>query len=383
MFLLNAKYIGILLLIVACLSLYIVDNWRGLILEDGDTNNNTVSSLSETRQVEDVYDKSNFSEPDNEMFPRTIDFNAPCDVSAVLTSLHDPSVPLTTSLLSKLRGCAILLFFRTPRSGTTVFYYLLEKLGQSLGYKASLMRPIKRGDIQEFWVSYVNEMTTNQSLIALGVHQQAIDLVKKPIKSAIVINLIREPIEHLVSIFKMKKYGDRTETGYVKDTFGKCNISFSDYVLQNGLDYPCLKDRYTGLRFLCGNCTNCQSRKNCLEEAKNNVDSLYLSVGVSENIPAFLLVLETLLPQFFYGALDTYVKMSGLYQMFTPDVYRNETVTPEVMSYLKKELSSDIELYRFVQEKLYLVVRKVLEYRANRDLEDSRLLRNRITEQNI
>jgi len=67
MFLLNAKYIGILLLIVACLSLYIVDNWRGLILEDGDTNNNTVSSLSETRQVEDVYDKSNFSEPDNEM----------------------------------------------------------------------------------------------------------------------------------------------------------------------------------------------------------------------------------------------------------------------------------------------------------------------------
>lgn len=86
-------------------------------------------------------------------FPRTIDFNAPCDVSAVLTSLHDPSVPLTTSLLSKLRGCAILLFFRTPRSGTTVFYYLLEKLGQSLGYKASLMRPIKRGDIQEFWVS--------------------------------------------------------------------------------------------------------------------------------------------------------------------------------------------------------------------------------------
>ena len=62
---------------------------------------------------------------------------------------------------------------------------------------------------------------------------------RKPIKSAIVINLIREPIEHLVSIFKMKKYGDRTETGYVKDTFGKCNIVSKNHLIRMSSSVPC------------------------------------------------------------------------------------------------------------------------------------------------
>ena len=54
---------------------------------------------------------------------------------------------------------------------------------------------------------------------------------------------------------------------------------------------------------------NFSSKPVCLQEAKKNLDKLYLFVGISENIPGFLLVMETLLPQFFHDALKEYVNM--------------------------------------------------------------------------
>ena len=63
--------------------------------------------------------------------------------------------------------------------------------------------------------------------------------------------------------------------------------------------------------------------------------------------------------------------------MFSPDPHRNETVTPEAMAYLNKVLAPDIELYHYVQQRCYLVVKKILEYRGNNDIEDSKILRYR------
>ncbi|KAK2153915.1 hypothetical protein LSH36_281g02011 [Paralvinella palmiformis] len=79
---------------------------------------------------------------------------------------------------------------------------------------------------------------------------------------------------------------------------------------------------------------------------------------------------------------DTYVvsvmDAAGLYQMFSPDVYRNETLTPEALAFLNKELASDVELYYFVRQRFYLSMKKALEYRANTNLQDNEFLRHRI-----
>ena len=56
-----------------------------------------------------------------------------------------------------------------------------------------------------------------------------------------------------------------------------------------------------------------RKRESCLQQAKTNVETLYLSVGVSENIPAFLLVMETLLPQFFHGGMKKYIHLCKSY----------------------------------------------------------------------
>lgn len=44
-----------------------------------------------------------------------------------------------------------------------------------------------------------------------------------------------------------------------------------------------------------------------LEEAKHNLLNKYLLVGVTEQLPEFIAVLESALPTFFKGALDHFM----------------------------------------------------------------------------
>ena len=57
--------------------------------------------------------------------------------------------------------------------------------------------------------------------------------------------------------------------------------------------------------------------------------------------------------------------------MFTEDPYRDEPITPEALEYLNKALAADLDLYYFVQHRSYLTIKKVIEYRANNNIEDA------------
>ena len=52
-------------------------------------------------------------------------------------------------------------------------------------------------------------------------------------------------------------------------------------------------------------------------------------------------------------------------------------MTSEALDYLNKELADDIELYHYVQQRSFIVIKKVIEYRANNAIEDNTYLRNR------
>ncbi|KAK2157686.1 hypothetical protein LSH36_186g00000 [Paralvinella palmiformis] len=191
-----------------------------------------------------------------------------------------------------------------------------------------------------------------------------------------------------MSIFKLFKYGDRRKQSRKKDLFGECNVTISDYVLKRGLNRarsePKLYRSYDSIYYDDANRRHAsrfaffRSKDVCLQRAKENVETLYLAVGVSENIPGFLFVMETLLPQLFRGALGKCVKMSGLYHMFSSDVYRNETLTPEALAFPNKGLATDFELYYFVRQRFYLSMKKALEYRSLNNLEDTYWLHHRI-----
>ena len=81
-----------------------------------------------------------------------IDYNAPCDIGKVVASLYDVRRPLTSSVLEQIRGCLVLLFFRSQRCGTTAMYHLLTKMSRKLNYTSLYGCEINRHD----WVSNVN-----------------------------------------------------------------------------------------------------------------------------------------------------------------------------------------------------------------------------------
>ena len=78
----------------------------------------------------------------------------------------------------------------------------------------------------------------------------------------------------------------------------------------------------------------------------------------------------------YYKYILIYLLTAGLYSLFSADA-RNATLTPEAVDYLNKELAEDIEIYHYVQQRSFIAIKKVLEYRANNALEDNAYLRNR------
>ena len=81
------------------------------------------------------------------------DIAAPCDISQAIAVLHDPQRPLTSSVIELLRGCLVLLYFRTPRTGSTSVVYLLDELSTVLGFTSILdIPPSVIRDDHDSWV---------------------------------------------------------------------------------------------------------------------------------------------------------------------------------------------------------------------------------------
>ena len=81
-----------------------------------------------------------------------INFSAACDISQVVATLYAPGKPLTSLVLARLRGCLVLLFFRSPRCGSTSVYFLLNELSKKLTFQSMLGNPMKGKVNHTNWV---------------------------------------------------------------------------------------------------------------------------------------------------------------------------------------------------------------------------------------
>ena len=88
-----------------------------------------------------------------------IDFDAPCNIEYVTDVLHDRNTPLTSSVVEQLRGCLVLLYFRTPRTGSSAVYLLLQELATVLGFTSILDKPPSVNSSRH--ASWVSPFTSN------------------------------------------------------------------------------------------------------------------------------------------------------------------------------------------------------------------------------
>lgn len=125
-------------------------------------------------------------------------------------------------------------------------------------------------------------------------------------KKPMYINVVRDPIERLVSYYYFLRFGDDYRPGLRRRKQGD-KKTFDECVSSGGAD--CTPEKlWLQIPFFCGHhseCWNAGSRW-ALEQAKYNLINEYLLVGVTEELEDFVLILEAALPHFFKGAMELY-----------------------------------------------------------------------------
>jgi len=128
--------------------------------------------------------------------------------------------------------------------------------------------------------------------------------------SPVYINLVRKPLDRLVSHYYFLRYGDDVLVNKVRAKEGD-TTTFDECVekSQNDCD-P--KRMWIQIPFFCGTAPQCWDPGSewALAQAKSNLVNKYLLVGVTEELDSFVEVLEELIPRFFSGATQ-FLSQSG------------------------------------------------------------------------
>ncbi|ESO92693.1 hypothetical protein LOTGIDRAFT_175663 [Lottia gigantea] len=125
-------------------------------------------------------------------------------------------------------------------------------------------------------------------------------------KPPIYINIVRDPLDRLVSYYYFIRYGDDFRPTIKRRKAGN-RETFDDCVKRDGEDCS-PENLWMQIPFFCGHWSECWNPGSqwALEQAKQNLVHHYLVVGVTEELGDFIAVLEATLPRFFKGAVQLY-----------------------------------------------------------------------------
>ncbi|KAG9343222.1 hypothetical protein JZ751_014201 [Albula glossodonta] len=211
---------------------------------------------------------------------------------------------------------------------TAVTIRLRVSDGADLGRRCCLdtqMRP-------ESAVRFVRNVTSWREMKPAFYHGHVsfLDFSKFGVKrKPIYINVIRDPIERLVSYYYFLRFGDDYRPGLRRRKQGD-KKTFDECVSSGGSD--CAAEKlWLQIPFFCGHysecccqsavpsqsvrfrCTNTEQRVCLLLQlplrqsgAKYNLVNEYLLVGVTEELEDFVMMLEAALPRYFRGATELY-----------------------------------------------------------------------------
>lgn len=117
------------------------------------------------------------------------------------------------------------------------------------------------------------------------------------------INLIRKPLDRLVSYYYFLRYGDDYRPYLVRHKAGD-TMTFDECVKQKKPDCD-VSNMWLQIPFFCGHYAECwvPGSEWALEQAKRNLVNEYFLVGVTEEMEDFISMLEVSLPRFFQGGL--------------------------------------------------------------------------------
>lgn len=205
----------------------------------------------------------------------------------------------------------VIIYNRVPKTGSTSFAGIAYDLCFKNKFHVLHVNTTKNTHVlplsdQVRFVQNVTRWTSMKPALYHG-HMAFLDFSKFGVaKKPLYINIIRNPLDRLVSYYYFVRYGDdfrpnlkRRKAGN-KETFDEC-------VSKGGNDCDPVH-LWLQIPFFCGQDKECWEPGSdwALERAKYNVLQNYLVVGVTEQLGDFIAVMEATIPRLFRGAVTLF-----------------------------------------------------------------------------
>jgi len=180
------------------------------------------------------------------------------------------------------------------------------------------------------------------------------------------INLVRKPLDRLVSHYYFLRYGDDVLVNKIRAKEGD-TTTFDECVNKGQADCD-PKKMWIQIPFFCGTAPPCWDPGSewALAQAKNNLVNQYLLVGITEELDNFIEVLEELLPNFFTGATN-FLKESG--KSHIKKTRHKDDLSEETIKKMKntKIWKLENDFYNFALKNFHSVRTAVLEHKKSKN----------------
>ncbi|XP_059473937.1 heparan sulfate 2-O-sulfotransferase 1-like [Neocloeon triangulifer] len=245
-----------------------------------------------------------------------------------------------------------LFFNRVPKSGSEMFVLLMTWLQGKNGFRHYRLPGGRAGNDrrlsslrQEEVVETVNDIRRDSALpTSFDRHMYFTNFTAFGRQNPIYINLIRDPVDKMMSRFYYADLKKRKEAQQFEDCVGSgapdCNF-VAGHLYDLTIPYFC------GHESFCSEINNWQA----LERAKANVEKYFKVVGVLENLNETLAVLETSLPRYFRGVQELYFN-----ELLKPHYNKNKNNPRKMKESTRRKLESSLKMeydfYNFVKKRL-------------------------------
>ncbi|XP_020815966.1 heparan sulfate 2-O-sulfotransferase pipe-like, partial [Drosophila serrata] len=275
---------------------------------------------------------------------------------------------------TKFHSRDIVFYNRVPKTGSETLIELMIRLGERNDYqneRAPFSKPVGiywSVERQKSEAQRIFDLQEDSAFVYVE-HMNYMNLRPLHFPQPIFINLIRDPIERVISWF----YYKRTPWNSVKmfEVTGKFQNrshyvkNFEDCVLMH--DPECRYD--FGLKFkedsadhkrqslfFCGHSPICEpfNTPGAIARAKQNVERDYSVIGSWEDVNVTLTVLEHYIPRFFKGSTDVYYEpIKGLAFKKQNTNHWKPKISERIKQIMRANFTQEYEFYHFCKQRLY------------------------------